>query len=425
MASVVIGKDGRAVVQFIGPDKKRRTIRLGEMSKRNVGRFVEHLEQLIVAAKTGTLPPEDTSVWAARRLGSDLAGKLADYGLLTRRKAATLKEFLDSYVLQRADVKPGTKLVYNQAVDKLVAFFGAGKQLHEITEGDADSWGRYLQSKAGGELSEQTVRRRLGLAKQFFKSAVRNKLISQNPFADQKSHVQGNDKRQFFVDRDTITKVMAAMPDDEWKLLLALSRYGGLRCPSEHLALTWHDVDWENERMTVRSPKNERHQDGGVRVIPLFPEVREYLELAFENAKEGAVHVITRHRHNNVNLRTQFMRFLQRAGVEPWPRIFQNLRASRATELAADFPLHVVTKWMGHTPEVAREHYLTVRDTDFERAAKSKPDTSPRAASALHTGHDQGKPRPTHRPTPVQIIALGIDQSPTVGTTGFSKVGPV
>ena len=45
--------------------------------------------------------------------------------------------------------------------------------------------------------------------------------------------------------RDEAEKVLKACPDAQWKLLFALSRYGGLRCPSEHLALTWGDIDLE------------------------------------------------------------------------------------------------------------------------------------------------------------------------------------
>ncbi len=29
----------------------------------------------------------------------------------------------------------------------------------------------------------------------------------------------------------------------QWRLIFALSRYGGLRCPSEHLALRWGHID--------------------------------------------------------------------------------------------------------------------------------------------------------------------------------------
>jgi hypothetical protein len=49
--------------------------------------------------------------------------------------------------------------------------------------------------------------------------------------------------------------------------------------------------------------------------------------------------------------------------------LFQNLRASRETALANDFPLHFVTAWLGNSPAVAARHYLQVTDEHFESAA--------------------------------------------------------
>ena len=59
--------------------------------------------------------------------------------------------------------------------------------------------------------------------------------------------------------------------------------------------------------------------------MPLFPELRPYLEEAYEMAEPGAVHVITRWRDTHKNLRTQLMRIIRRTGLVPWPRLFQNL----------------------------------------------------------------------------------------------------
>jgi integrase len=144
------------------------------------------------------------------------------------------------------------------------------------------------------------------------------------------------------VTREEITKVLAACPDAQWRVIVALSRFGGLRCPSDQLALTWGDIDWEANRMTVRSPKTEHHAGGDCRVVPIFPELRPHLEAAFDEAPEGTIHVITRYRDNTQNLRTQFRRIILRAGLTPWPKAFHNLRATRENELAEEFPLHVV-----------------------------------------------------------------------------------
>src|SRR5262249_15834499 len=151
----------------------------------------------------------------------------------------------------------------------------------------------------------------------------------------------------------------------EWRLLFALSRFGGLRCPSEHQALKWVDVDRERERFRVDSPKT------GVRWVPIFPELRPYLDEAYELAPEGAVHVIGRYRDANANVRTQLQRIIRKAGQEPWPKLFHNLRASRETELAEIFPIHVVCAWLGHAAAIAQKHYLQVTDQDFERAAQT------------------------------------------------------
>jgi hypothetical protein len=51
-------------------------------------------------------------------------------------------------------------------------------------------------------------------------------------------------------------------------------------------------------------------------------------------------------------------------------RLFNVLRGSRQTELTEKFPAHVVSFWLSNTPRVAVQHYLQVRDSDFERAKK-------------------------------------------------------
>jgi hypothetical protein len=62
-------------------------------------------------------------------------------------------------------------------------------------------------------------------------------LISRNPFRAVRARNQINTERQFFITRAMADKVMVACPYVEWKLLFALSRHGGLRCPSDLLLL--------------------------------------------------------------------------------------------------------------------------------------------------------------------------------------------
>ena len=214
-------------------------------------------------------------------------------------------------------------------------------------------------------------------------------------------------EREFFVDRGMSQKVLEACPDAEWEMLFALARFGGLRNPSETLLLTWDDIDFDRSRITVHSPKTKRYEGKDTRVIPLFPELRPYLEAAFNQREtelgrppSSADYLIARYRVRGVNLRTQLERIIKEAGLKAWPKLWQNLRASRATELAAEYPAHVAAAWLGHSTLVAQKHYWQVTDADFEKAT-SKPADSASAKSAANQGAfalNQGGGRRCTRP---------------------------
>ena len=351
---------------FSAPDGTRKAIRIGRVTKRAAEDFRARLESVIAGRATGYADPRDAQWLAA--LDDRTHAKLVAVGLATPRQAVgatTLKPFIDGYMDGRTDVKESTRICMGQARRRLVEFFGVSRALASITEGDADEYARWL----AGQVSTNTARRLAGRAKQFFRFAVRKKVIPTNPFADVKTNVGSNAERRFFIDRATADAVLAACPDAEWRLIFALSRYGGLRCPSEHVLLKWADVDWDRGRMLVTSPKTEHHEGGESRSVPIFPELLPYLREAFEAAEAGAIHAIARYRRGNANLRTQLLKILRRAQVKPWPKLFHNLRATRQTELEETFPTHVVCAWLGNSVAVARKHYLQVTDAHFEKAA--------------------------------------------------------
>ncbi|MEE3220176.1 MAG: hypothetical protein VX257_07925, partial [Planctomycetota bacterium] len=65
---------------------------------------------------------------------------------------------------------------------------------------------------------------------------------------------------------------------------------------------------------------------------------------------------------------------ISRAGVDAWPKLFHNLRATRETELAESYPTHVVSAWIGNSARIAEKHYLQVTDDHFRRATESAAD---------------------------------------------------
>jgi integrase len=108
----------------------------------------------------------------------------------------------------------------------------------------------------------------------------------------------------------------------------AVSAACGAPC---HFALNSGDVDWHSGRLTVHAAKTAHHKGGGVRVLPLFPEPREHLQVSFDAAESGTRRVINRLRLPSANFRTMFLKVVTRAGFTPWPRLFPNLPASCET----------------------------------------------------------------------------------------------
>jgi integrase len=370
MASVIKEPNGRRRIEFIvpDPDQPRRRIRLGKVSQRTAEAIKTKIEHLIAASVSGCGWDKDLSEWVGR-IGDEFADKLAEVKLIPPRDRIVcpgLKAFVESLRDSRPNLKPNTRRNYDQTIRRMAAFFGDDRKLDSISCGDADQW-RDQMLKDG--LALATVGREVKRARQFFRVAVRRKLIAENPFTEVNAPAQVNTSREHFITREVTKKVLAACPDAEWRLIVALSRYGGLRCPSEHLALRWGDIDWENGRINLPSPKTEHLPGGAYRAVPIFTELRPYLEEVFEQAEPGTVYVINRYRGDNQNLRTQFQRILRRAGVQPWERLFHNLRASRETELTEEFPLHVVCSWIGNSAIIAAKHYLQVTDAHFAKAA--------------------------------------------------------
>ena len=367
MASLCNDPGGKRRIAFVAPDGKRKSLRLGKIPKKAAEAIQAKIEALLAAKVSGCAWDNPLAEWVAG-LPDRLADKLTAAGLIPARDKATLGGFIEAYIKSRyVDTKPGTIDHLRRVQRDLMDHFGTDKPLRDLTPGDADGFRLFLIGKG---LGENTVRRRCGRAKQFLTAAVRRKLVPSNPLADLKTAVQANPDRFYFVTLEETAKVIAACPDAQWRLLVALSRFGGLRCPSEHLALRWSGVNWAQDRVRVWSPKTEHHAGGESRVIPLFAELRPYLEEVFDQAEPGTDYVITRYRGRNSNLRTQLRRIIDRAGVEPWQKPFANMRSTRETELAETFPMHVVCKWVGNSQPVATKFYLQTTDEHFRQAVE-------------------------------------------------------
>jgi len=419
MASIARDPHGQKRILFMAPDGSRKTIRLGKCSSRLAESVKTKIEDLVSAKITGHSPSDETSRWVSS-LEAELADKLASVGLIPQRQTATVASLLSDFLAANPHAKPATVVVWGQVARGLREHFGEGRPLRTIGRAEAMGFRQYLIDEG---LAATTIHKRLQFARHFFSHALRAEHIAKNPFADV-AHKSGDpSKRQRYVTAEETQRLIDSAPNWVWRTIIVLVRFGGLRCPSEVLSLTLAGLDWERGAMLVASPKGEGHGKGH-RTVPMFPRLRPYLEEAWAMAKEGQTHVIPEDLYLpaaqgprgwvNSNLRTTFAKIIDRAGLERWPRLFHALRASCESDLAREYPITTVCKWIGNTVAIAARHYVQVTDSDFQRAAQIPAQSaSEMGCQALHPQMKNpgfaGVYEGVRNYTNVQVEAAGIE----------------
>jgi len=436
VASISKRPNGHKRLHFTDAEGIRRTIYLGKIDIKTAETIRHHVEVLIACQTSGSPVPPATAQWLAE-IPDWLHEKLAKAGLVESRKRVTVAEFAEKWLAEKksAGLARTTVTAARTGIRYLVELFG-DRPLEAITLEDAQRYRGYLQSRG---LRPATVHRRINWARQLFGDAIKLGLIDKNPFQHVQVATGDISERRVYVPVDQVLRVIDYCPNIWWKLLVVLARFGGLRIPSEAFSLRWQDVDGERGRLVVPSPKTER-QGKPFRVIPLFPVLYKYLAEAFDAAEEGAEYVFPyeyRRRSYgpngwvNTNLRTTFQKIIRRAGVEPWPKLFQNLRSSFESDLATEFPLSVVTKWLGNTPSVALRHYVDPTDEAFQRALSWTPGVKTPGVAATRIATQQGEeigritPQTENGDKIKALVLQGLTKSrdmvqkPQVGGTGF------
>jgi integrase len=376
MASVVTRANGSREVRFWIRKGERKTFYLGKVPKKVAETIGKRLEDLAFRVRHNQTPDVDLSAWLLALDGPDYE-KLVAWGLVPPREPAappeepmTVGKWIELHI-KKGNRKPSTVEQLTIAGTNLRTFLGASTLLSDVTAGDAEDYRVWLATQArevpeGAEpkgLALNTVRRRMGRAKEFFKSAVRHRRITENPFENEASAVGANIERQVFIPADWIERCIRAAPSEDWRIILAFARYAGMRSHETRIQ-RWEDIDIPNARMIVRSNKTPP-----TRVCPIFPELMPHIRRAREMAPAGAEFVQMRYTPE-ANIGTTFAKIVERAGLVPWSKLFQNLRATRETELMAVYPVKDVSSWLGKSAPVAMKHYAMTMQDSFDRATR-------------------------------------------------------
>lgn len=279
--------------------------------------------------------------------------------------------------------KPKTLENNENGVNRLFRFFPRETPADAIEPKDAQAFVNWLLTEAevrGRDkpgYSQAAKAGTIAVIRKVWRWGVKMKLVQNDPFGprviDKGTFV--NPERGVYIGVDVYRRILDACPTREHRALFALYRVGGLRA-AEALILRWRDVDFNEGFITVRSPKTER-SGKGERLTPLFPELREELEAWRREADEQGLtadedaRVIARYT-SSANVGTPLKKIIIKAGVTPWPRLLQNLRASAATDISQEHGAKNESEWVGHSEEVSLQHYQRTTPEAI-KAAQTKP----------------------------------------------------
>src|SRR5437660_1406196 len=117
-------------------DRKRRSIRLGKVSRRQAEAVKLRVEALNAAAISKCPLDGETAAWIAE-IGGELAKKLARAGLIAPRASGFLPcvaEFAKVFLESKPHIKPTTRRTFQVALDRMTAAIGPDKWLSDIAE---------------------------------------------------------------------------------------------------------------------------------------------------------------------------------------------------------------------------------------------------------------------------------------------------
>ncbi len=170
-----------------------------------------------------------------------------------RFQAPTQQRFADfaaEWLESHPSIDPRTRELYNQRIrDHLNPVLGSLK-LSEIDSGDVS---RVVERAARAGRSGWTQKGILSLLSGIMRYALERRLIAYNPVSalpkrDRPKTREGGRGRKRILETAELRRLFLAA--GRFRPLFAVAAYAGLRL-SEVLALTWEDVDLENERLHV------------------------------------------------------------------------------------------------------------------------------------------------------------------------------
>ena len=340
---------GRWAVDVISPSGRRERLRLGRCGSRGAEEAASRVARVLACRRAGVTFDASDRAWAMAAPGP-VRTRLERWGIVgpggRSLVRATVAELLAAFLAgYRRHRKPRTVQLYNKAAADLGAFFGPGRAVGTLAAADAEAYRTHLVERRG--LAAATVNLHVRHLKPLWRWGVEHAGLLVNIWKGiESASISG--RKQFIAMADRVRVVAAC--DSPTRLHVALAGFAGCRVPSESGGLRWQDVDWGRRRFTVYAPKTKRSRE-----VPMTPELLRILTAERARLGGAPVGLIATEAPNN--LYRAVARACKRAGVKRWPRLFDALRESVASEWSEAWGVAAAAAWCGHSATVALGSY--------------------------------------------------------------------
>ncbi len=293
----------------------------------------------------------------------DLVRRFSSSGFEVAKKNATILEVWRLYASSAfGTVKDSTALSRLTIFNRFKSFFDLDLRFSDLSLESV----REFRDALDRLYAPATVSKTITELRSFANWATERGYSDGNPFKSVRAGSMINRSRDFQVPAEWTERILNACPSQSWRTLYCLWRHAGLR-QQEPLELTTDAVDLKERRLRVFSPKTERFGEShAFRVVPIVPKLYAELEKQLRDVPANSDRLIWTNRRKGYDV--GFVQILKKAGLEKYPKLFQNLRSSCENDWIRDgIPPHVVASWIGHSVKTQEAHYLRVLPEYFDR----------------------------------------------------------
>lgn len=343
---------------------KRLSVWLGTIRDREAMAVKLHVEAIIASQRMQTPLPAETARWL-KDLPAELRLRLRD----VLGAAKSVDEAVEAYVSEmETQLKDATLRTQADTLEQFAADFGS-QQLRSLTGAAIDQWLRERN------VAESTIGKHAKHLRTWLKWCLAKHYCDADLTIATAATIGVGHKE--FVPLDEFQRVIDFfVHDPEMQCVLALSRWSGLRMPSEAVTLRRSAIDFENNRLKIDDSKRTKRRSRGppkVRELPLFTGLVPYIEPMMRLPRGPHDYLLPTLGGSDAArtgslLRNRVYRALDKLGIPRWPKVFHSPRATRETELMEVVGPKAASEWIGNSAAVAVRNYELVRGETWAKA---------------------------------------------------------